>query len=201
MFAIALAALITGFCFCARSALLRDGGEIGGQRKWATGILIAVGSGILSAMLNMGFAVGGHLLIVASARGYSQLAGTLILWLPIMAGAAVVGLAYTSRLIQREGTWGYFSSAGASVRWFRALVMGVLCFGTIALFGFGIAHAGRIGFVYGPVMTASGSVITSNLWGVARGEWPTAGPRRLMYAATGIIALAFGLLAIVRNYT
>lgn len=196
-----LAALIIGIGVCARSSQLRDGGGVGGQRRWATGILIAVASALLSAMLNMGFAASGRLIGAAAAGGYSKLVGTLIVWFPLMAGAFAVGLAYTSYLIHHGGTWKQFGVAGSGEWWFRALAMGILCFGAVVLYGFGAAHAGSTGLVYGPAMVSGGSIITSNVWGVARGEWPAAGPRRMMYAATGFIVLSFCLLAIARNYS
>ncbi len=195
-----LAALITGIAVCARSSQMRDGGGLGGQRRWATGLVIAVASALLSAMLNLGFAASGRLTASASSAGYSKLVGTLVVWFPLMAGAFMVGMAYTSCLIQRGAVWGQFRSPGSSERWARALAMGVLCFGAVALYGLGAAHAGSTGLVYGPAMVSGGSIITSNFWGVARGEWPAAGPRRMMYAATAFIVLSFLLLTVAKNH-
>jgi L-rhamnose-H+ transport protein len=197
--AVGLAALILGIVVCARSSQLRDGGGAGGQRRWATGILIAVASALLASMLNIGFAVGGGLAASASSAGYSKLVGTLVIWLPVMGGAFVVGMAYTSYLIRRGAAWGRLRSSGSVERWGRALAMGGLCFGAVVLYGFGAAHSGSIGLVYGPAMVSGGSIITSNVWGVVRGEWPEAGPRRMMYAATGFIVLSFCLLTLAKN--
>lgn len=195
-----LAALIIGIVVCARSSQMRDGGGLGGQRRWVTGLVIAVASALLSAMLNLGFAASGQLTALATAVGYSKLVGTLVVWFPLMTGAFVVGIAYTSSLIQRGAGWGQFQAPGSGERWCRALAMGVLCFGAVALYGMGAAHAGSTGLVYGPAMVSGGSIITSNFWGVVRGEWPAAGPRRMMYAATAFIVLSFLLLAVARNH-
>jgi hypothetical protein len=195
-----LTALILGIVVCARSSQMRDGGGLGGQRRWATGIAIAVASALLSSMLNMGFAAGGKLIASASSAGYTKLVGTLVVWFPLMAGAFAAGLAYTSFLIGRDATWGQFRSPGSGERWGRALAMGVLCFGAVALYGIGAAHAGSTGLVYGPALVSGGSIVTSNFWGVARGEWPAAGPRRMMYAATAFIVLSFCLLTAAKNH-
>jgi L-rhamnose-H+ transport protein len=195
-----LGALIVGIAVCAWSTQLRDGREAGGHRRWATGILIAVIASMLSSMLNIGFAIGAPLIVAASDRGYSKLLGSLFIWLPVLAGALIVGLAYTSFLIQRAGSWKQFSAPGSGAWWIRAIAMGVLWTGSAAIYGVGAVHVGSTGVVFGPAMVSSGSIITSNVWGVARGEWPTAGPRRVMYLATGVLVLAFCLLAIARNH-
>jgi hypothetical protein len=191
---IGLATLIAGIIMCARSTQLRDGGA-GRHRHWATGVLIAVAAALLSSMLNIGFAAGTPLTAAASAHGYSRLVGSLIIWIPVLAGGFAVGLAYTSYLVQRGRSWSLFHSAGAGASWTRAIAMSVLWFGAIAIYGYGAEHVGPSGVVFGPAMTAGGSIVTSNVWGVARGEWPAAGPRRVMYAATVILVVSFCLLA------
>ncbi len=196
---IGLATLIAGIVMCARSSQLRDGGGTGGQRRWATGILIAVAAALLSSMLNIGFAAGTPLTAAASAHGYSKVVGTLIIWIPVLAGGFVVGLAYTSFLIQRGSSWSLFGSAGAGASWMRAIAMSVLWFGAIAIYGYGAEHVGPSGVVFGPAMTAGGSIVTSNVWGVARGEWPTTRPRRVMYAATVVLVVSFCLLAVAKT--
>jgi hypothetical protein len=195
-----LAALIIGIIVCARSSLMRDGVGQSGHRRWATGIVIAVASALLSAMLNLGFAASGRLTASALSEGYTKLVSTLVVWFPLMAGAFVVGMVYTSCLIHHGAAWAQFRSPGSSERWCRALTMGVLCFGAVALYGVGAAHAGSTGLVYGPAMVSGGSIITSNFWGVVRDEWPAAGPRRMMYAATAFIVLSFLLLTVAKNH-
>ncbi len=199
MLSVGLATLIVGIAMCARSTQLRDGGGAGGQRRWVTGILIAVAAALLSSMLNIGFAAGTPLTAAASARGYSPFVGTLIIWIPVLAGGFVVGLTYTSYLVHRSASWSLFGSAGAGASWMRAIAMSVLWFGAIAIYGFGAEHVGPSGVVFGPAMTAGGSIVTSNVWGVARGEWPAAGPRRVMYAATVVLVVSFCLLAVAKT--
>jgi len=195
MLSIGLAGLIAGIGICARSSQLRDGGSSGGHRRWAIGILIAVAAALLSSMLNIGFAAGTPLTAAAAAGGYSKLVGTLIIWIPVLAGGFAVGLAYTSYLIHRGASWEKFTAPGSGASWLRAITMSVLWFGAIAIYGFGADHVGPSGVVFGAAMTAGGSIITSNVWGVLRGEWPTAGPRRIMYVATFVLVASFCLLA------
>ena len=199
MLGLGLATLVIGIIMCARSSQLRDGRGVGGQRRWATGVLIAVAAALLSSMLNIGFAGGRPLTEAASARGYSRLVGTLIIWLPVMAGGLAVGLAYTGYLIHRGRSWRQFTAAGSGAWWRRAITMGALWFGGAAIYGFGAAHIGVSGVVFGAAMMAGGSIMTSNVWGVLRGEWPTAGPRRMMYAATVVLVVSFCLLAIAKS--
>ena len=194
-----LATLVLGIGVCSRATQIRDGGGDGGHRRWLAGILIAVVSAILSSMLNIGFAEGGHLVASVSSAGYSSMIGTLTVWLPVMGGAFLVGIAYTAILIYRNSSWSQLISAGSFTRWNRTLAMGLLCFGAVVFYGFGATKIGPTGLVYGPAMVSGGSIVTSNAWGVLRGEWPSAGPRRLMYAATALIVFSFCLLAVAKS--
>jgi L-rhamnose-H+ transport protein len=167
------------------------------------GILIAVASGILSAMLNIGFALGSPLAESARLQGHSGVLATLAIWVPALGGGLAVNLVYTGLLIHHGRRWSWFYSvAEAGQSWTRCLGMGLLWFGAIFAYGYGASLMGTSGTVYGWAMTAGGSILTSNAWGAATGEWQGAGGRAkiLMVMGTVLLLLSFVLVTVQRTH-
>ena len=81
------------------------------------------------------------------------------------------------------------------------MLMSVLWFGAIFLYGFGASLMGQAGTVYGWAITVGGSIIVSNAWGAATGEWTGSGakPGSLMIAGTGLLIFSITLMALTRG--
>jgi L-rhamnose-H+ transport protein len=209
LFLLALVPLMIGIVLCAAASLARDrargasSDRVISRRQSVAGLVIACASGVLSSMLNIGFAVGSPLALQAEAQGYSGVPATLAIWVPALGGGWLVNLIYTGRLVERAGSWKFFHGiAEARASWSRTFVMGLLWFGALFIYGSGASMLGPAGTVYGWAMTVGGSILTSNGWGAITGEWKGAGarPKVLMAVATALLIASFVLLVIQRTH-
>ncbi|MEN6534806.1 MAG: L-rhamnose/proton symporter RhaT [Bryobacteraceae bacterium] len=198
-----LLVLMTGIILCALASIVRDRNRpqtllTERRGKPLAGVLLAVTGGILSSMLNVGFAYGAGLGARARTFGYTPLLANLAIWAPLLFGGLLVNLAYMTWSIQREHGWrSYLVAASWPGDWLRSACMAMLWLGAILLYGAGASLAGPSGAVYGWALTGGVSIFTSSAWGVQTGEWQGA-PRRalsLMLAGSLLLVVSFVLLA------
>lgn len=200
-----LAPLILSLALCAAASVGRDrarqeqGNPAVSMKQSVAGVLVAVASGLLSAMLNIGFAVGNPLIEAAGRAGISGLLSTLAVWVPLLAGGFVANFAYTAFLIHRRRSWQtLFSVRGAAALWLRCFAMGLMWFGAIFLYGYGATMLGEKGSVYGWALVSGAGVMGSNAVGALAGEWRHCSwkPKFLMGVSTAFLVLSFVLLSI-----
>ncbi len=163
------------------------------------GIFVAFASGTLSAMLNIGFSVGGPLETKATSMGYSPQLSTLAVWIPVFAGGFVANFAYTAFLIQRHGTWRTMVELqNSTALWIRCLLMGFLWSAAIFIYGYGAWVMGDGGTTYGWAIVSGAGVLGSLLLGALTGEWKHSGsgPKVLMALAVAAMVLSFAILSV-----
>ena len=113
-FTLGLSLLILGISACAWASVQRD--KTGNLEmrlapsitSWL-GISLAVLAGLVSSMLNIGFAHGRPLIDMTIRAGVAPSAAALAIWIPALAGGFVVNLAFTSFQIQRDKSWSKFA--------------------------------------------------------------------------------------------
>jgi L-rhamnose-H+ transport protein len=163
------------------------------------GIVVAFASGTLSAMLNIGFSVGGPLEAGASSMGYSPQLSTLAVWIPVFAGGFVANFAYPAFLIQRQRTWRTLVELQNSTSlWIRCLLMGILWSAAIFIYGYGAWVMGDGGTTYGWAIVSGAGVLGSLLLGALTGEWKHSGsrPKVLMAFAVAAMVVSFAILSL-----
>jgi len=160
--------------------------------------LIAVLSGVLSSLLNIGFVFGAPLSEKARALGCPEFLAAVTIWVPVLLGGLVFNMGYPAYLISRKSSWStLFRGDETASYWFRSSLMGVLWFGAILLYGIGASVMGRSGTVYGWALFSAITILTSNVWGVFTGEWKGAGakPKVLMWFSAALLLSSFVILA------
>lgn len=190
---------------CAAASITRDRNRAqntptaaaGWKSRSVVGVLIAVASGLLSAMLNFGFVAGASLAEGAVAKGFPPVLASVAIWVPALFGGLLLNMGYPAYLISRNHSWSVLF--GAPIRlgyWLRASMMGLLWFCGIQLYGFGASAMGRDGAVYGWALIVAVSILTSNAWGALTGEWRGCGtrPKLLMWLATALLICSFAFL-------
>ncbi|MBN8729819.1 MAG: rhamnose/proton symporter RhaT [Acidobacteria bacterium] len=165
-------------------------------RQFRLGMLIAVLSGVLSALLNVGFANAAPVARAAEMGGANARNASLAAWVVVLGGAFVMNASYCLMLLIRgrklrvpraEG------SAAVAAGW--AVLTGVLWFAALGVYGQGASLMGSLGPVIGWPMLLGLALIISNLWAIHAGEWMGApGPMRLMFAGVAILIVACALL-------
>jgi hypothetical protein len=119
-------------------------------------------------------------------------------------GGLLPNIGYPLLLLARRHSWkALYRCEGNAARWARSSAMGVLWFGGILLYGSGASLMGRAGSVYGWALLVAVSILTSNSWGIATGEWRGAGrgPKSLMWLSTALLIVSAAVLAVSRPST
>lgn len=199
-----LALVALSLVLCAAASISRDraqgmtGSGRGPGSQSIGAVFIAVMAGIMSAMINIGFAYGAPLASAARAAGCPLVLASVTIWVPVLLGGAIFNMGYPAYLIHRGGSWScFFRRDNSALLWVRSSSMGVLWFGAILLYGFGAAMMGSDGAVYGWAVIITVSILTSNVWGSMTGEWKNSGakPKVLMWLSTASLISSLILLA------
>jgi L-rhamnose-H+ transport protein len=199
-----LALLALSLVMCAVASVSRDlaqgltGVGSGAVSQSIGAVFIAVLAGIMSSMINIGFAYGAPLATAARTAGCPLILAIVAIWVPVLLGGAIFNVGYPAYLIHRRGSWlTFFNGRHDALLWVRSSSMGVLWFGAILLYGFGAAIMGSDGAVYGWAIIITVSILTSNAWGAVTGEWKNSGakPKILMWLSTALLISSLMLLA------
>ncbi len=168
------------------------------RRELIGGILIVLLAGLMSAMINIGFAYGAPLGEAAKMAGCPPFLASVTVWVPVLLGGLIFNVGYPSLLISRSNSWStFFNGPHNAILWIRASSMGILWFSAFLLYGIGASMMGSQGTVYGWALFIALSILTSNAWGAMTGEWRNSGAKAkvLMCLSTALLVSSLFLLA------
>lgn len=174
-----------------RQSSSREAHGAGGS-KFASGIVMAVVSGVLSCLPNIGLAYGAATIDAATRLGSSPAFAGDAVWLIFFTGGGLVNMAYCLRLIVRRRTLPALSVRHHLVNWWWCLAMGVMWIGSFYLYGAGTARLGQSGATIGWPILVSVSIAVGVLCGLGKGEWKGAptGAVKLLWGGLLLIVLA-----------
>src|SRR5205809_6784058 len=161
--------------------------------RFGLGLLVCILSGIFSAMLNFSFIFGGELRERSALLGASTAASASAIWCLALSAGFLANAGYCVYLLNKNRTWPAFRKGRGIPYLTGILLMGLLWFGAILLYGVGAATLGTLGGIVGWPLLMTMTVITANIWGAVTGEW-TEASRMTRYNWWGGIAVL--LLAI-----
>jgi L-rhamnose-H+ transport protein len=168
-----------------------------GQSKlesFVLGLTVAILSGLFSPMLNLSFAYGSPLAVLAVHQGTNPFLASNVIFAVALSAGSLVNTVYCSYLISKRQTWNLMFHR--SPDGLLGLVMGILGpLGTI-LYGMGSSQLGELGAVVGwPIMSSMG-ILSANFWGAVSGEWSGTGrkPALAMGAAVSVLLAAMFIL-------
>jgi L-rhamnose-H+ transport protein len=150
-------------------------------------------------MLNFGLVAGAGLIEIARQHGASARDATNAAWVPVLFVGAIPGLLYCLNLLRKSHTGSNFLCLGTIPYLFLALLMGILWFGSIVLYGWATLRIGVLGAVLGWPLFMVAIVLGSSLWGVVTGEWKNAGTRARMLMASSVSVLVVAILVLART--
>ncbi|MCC6353742.1 MAG: rhamnose/proton symporter RhaT [Verrucomicrobiae bacterium] len=195
--------MLVGVAISAVAGVLRDrlsaaDGDIGGIRTgsaFRVGLGIAVASGVLSALLNVGFASAQPVAKAAEALGAVTRNSSLAAWVVVLVGAYAMNAGYALLMLAKNRSWGSFGAVGSAKAYRWAVLAGLFWFGALGVYGQGAALMGEMGPVIGWPMLLGLALVISNVWASRAGEWKGApGPFRLMLAGVGVLIVACVIL-------
>lgn len=201
LIALGIALTILGVVLCGLAGRQREKDEAAKIERPASGFLrgfmFAVLAGMCGSMLNFGLVAGAPLIEIARQHGASARDATNAAWVPVLLVGAIPAILYCLRLLRKNRTGANFLCLGTIPYLFLALLMGVLWFGSVVLYGWATLRIGALGAVLGWPLFMVTIVLGSAIWGVVTGEWKHAGTRSrvLMASSVAMLVMAIGVLA------
>jgi L-rhamnose-H+ transport protein len=160
---------------------------VGKARPMGVGLLLCVGAGLGSAVLNIGYSAAQPLVATALRLGYSSFAGSNVIWLLLLVSGSIPNICYGVYLLIRNGSWRKFAVPNSAPLYGLAVLMGVLWAGEIFLYGFASPKIGRLGPSIGwPIKLISG-LIAANVAGYLIGEWKLTHPKEQRWMLVGLV--------------
>lgn len=191
-----LAIVICGIVICAKAGRMKSAAapsEVT-RSRFRTGLILCIGSGIFSSMLNLALAFGAPVAETAAKAGATVTGGQNAIWALAVGAGSLANIAYTLLLLFRNRSWSNFGINGSARNMLLAAVMGILWMAGVFIYGAGAASLGKLGAVIGWPLFMSMVIISGNVWGLATGEWKDA-PRSALF--TNLVGVAFLIGAIV----
>ncbi|MGH9470436.1 MAG: L-rhamnose/proton symporter RhaT [Terriglobia bacterium] len=180
----------------------RTGPSPAGQKgSFKVGLLICVFSGIFSCMLNLAFSFSKPVAQAAVLAGASQGGAQNFVWMIALGGGFIANAVYTCFLLGRNRTWKNFTMPKSSRVALIGLVMALLWYWGIILYGRGAGIMGSLGTVAGwPIFMAT-MIIISTIWGFGTGEWKGSSSQAKWYMLAGLVVLivASGISGFANN--
>ncbi len=161
------------------------------SNQFSKGILIAISCGVLSALLNVGFANATPVAETAEATGIITRNSSLAAWVVVLLGAYSMNAGYAIFLLFKNKSWNSFKAINATKAYRWAIIAGICWFAALGIYGQGSALMGEIGPVIGWPILLGLSLIVSNIWAYRSGEWKGAKkPFQLLMTGLSLLILA-----------
>jgi len=167
------------------------------KMSFAAGLVLVILAGIGSPLTNFGLAFGDALRDVAGRQGVSPASQANVIWAPLNTAAFIPYIIYCLYLWKKNNTASLFRVPGTGRNWLFGALMAMFWFASTVIYGAVSASLGRMGPIVGWPLFMSAIIITSNVWGLATGEWKGAGRPALntMFGSIFFLILGFGALA------
>lgn len=190
--------VLGGIYLCAKAGKIREeagGGAAKPRQGFGMALLICFLAGVFSPMLNLSFAFAAGLQKRAEELGASPGNAANTIWLVTLLAGFLPNALYALKRVSDEDAMSEFGN-NARANWFWASLMGVLCFASFLVYGFGANALGDLGAVVGWPLFMSMALITSNTLGKLSGEWRGAPGRAAGYSLAGIGTLMVAIVVI-----
>lgn len=199
---------IVGIVLCGRAGSLREktagvgskeerGDLVGHARPLSVALLLACGSGVLSAVFNIGFTLAQPIADYGRSAGLGQFASTNLIWIVMLAAGAVSNLGFCLYLLIKNRSMGKFAQRGWSRLYSLALLMGVLWGGSTFVYGAAAPRLGSLGTAIGWPLSLATGLLVANAIGLVIGEWKQApkAARGWMFSGIGVLLAAIVVLS------
>jgi len=196
---------VVGIIVCSRAFALKErSGATGGKPRKGSmpvNLAIAITAGVMSSLLNIGFAYSTNLVAAARELGVSGVFAANAAWAVILTTGGVVNVLYCVYLMAVRRTFGGFFVREGSRNLVLGIAMGLIWCAGLYVYGMGAASFGSFGVVVGWVLVTTINIITGNLWGIRRGEWAGAPARARALLNSGMIVLIVAIVIVALSNT
>lgn len=157
--------------------------------SFRAGMAICIASGILSSMLNFGFAFGKPVAAIAEQLGATKDGSLNALWLVVLPAGGIVNVAYCLYLMYQRKSWLLLWRQPSALDWCGALFMASFWTGAVYCYGWGAGYLGRLGPSLGWTLWNAVMIVATVICGLLTHEWDGAKGRPLHLLLIGIALL------------
>jgi L-rhamnose-H+ transport protein len=194
-----LAGIVTfllGVTLCGMAGRRREGATdhtiTPGKRTRA--YFFCVGSGIMSAIFNIGYSLALPIADTGVRMGYSQFTATNTIWLLMLAAGSIPNILFCLYLMNKNRSRTLMASPGGGRAWGLSVLMGLLWGGSIFLYGAATPLLGDEGPSIGWPLSLAVGLLVANLMGVWLGEWRGANPQAAQLMRYGIVTIVIAIV-------
>jgi L-rhamnose-H+ transport protein len=192
---------IAGIAFCGYAGKLKERSQksenvrqemVGKARPFWIGLALCAGSGILSAVFNIGYSSAQGILHSAVRLGNSAFAGSNLVWLLMLTGGAIANLGFCGYLFKQNQSFAKYKQPKSASLYGLTVLMGLLWGGSVFVYGSAAPKLGTLGPAIGWPLSLSVGLLTANVCGIFAGEWrfSRAVERVLMGIGLAVLILA-----------
>jgi L-rhamnose-H+ transport protein len=184
-------ASVAGF---GRDQVLKKTEERSGN--FLSGLLMCILAGIMSAGISLAFVYAqGPIVEALKAQGAGDVSATFGVWATALVGGSLVNVIYPAWLITSRKSWNVLFSNPRD--FILAVIIGINFAAGIVFMGNGMLMLGALGASVGFGIQQASQMLGGQGLGFLSGEWKGVHgtPRRLMYAAIGILIVAAIIMA------
>jgi L-rhamnose-H+ transport protein len=201
-----VAIAIVGIVLCGKAGQMREKAEggksergnlVGKARPLGIALLLAGGSGVLSGMFNVGFALSQPIAGYGRSAGLSAFASTNLIWCVMLSAGSVATLGFCLYLIVKNGNAREFLAPGCMRLYLLSTLMALLWGGSIYVYGAAAPRLGSLGTSIGWPLSLVTGLVLANAIGFGLGEWKRS-PRsaqRWMYSGIAVLLIAIVVLS------
>jgi len=201
-----IALCLVGIAVCGNAGIIKEkhlkaernqaGSDSSGNKeefRFALGVIVAVFAGIMSACMSFAFTAGAPVQALAVEMGVPNVRSNVPLLVVILWGGFITNAIWCAVLARRNRTFSDFTNtATPRVRnLILCAVAGTLWYFQFFFYGMGHTQMGKYDFTSWSLHMAF-IIATSNIFGLAMGEWSGCGRKAVawLYAGTAILVLA-----------
>lgn len=174
------------------------GDLVGRARPVGVALLLAVGSGVLSAVFNIGFALARPIAEYGQAAGLSEFASVNLIWWIMLAAGSLANLGFCIYLFAKNRSFTKFTQSGGSRLYTLSLLMALLWGGSIFVYGAAAPRLGSLGPSIGWPLSLATGLFLANAIGIGVGEWRGVPARTRSWMYSGILVLLVAIVVLSR---
>ena len=190
------AVAIAGISACSVAGARRESAahraQSASRSRFLPGLIIAVASGFLSCLPNIGLTYGANIVRAAHNMGASAAFAGNAVWFIFFTFGGLVNILYCCWMMVRHRNVRALFAGHSVANWWWALVMGAMWIGSFYLYGIGTSQLGAGGGTIGWPILISLSIGIGVLCGLGRGEWNDApgNAKTLLWGGLALIVVA-----------
>jgi len=174
------------------------GDLVGRARPLGIALLLATGSGVLSAVFNIGFALAQPIAAYGRDRGLTQFSSTNLIWCLMLGAGSIANLVFCGYLLLKNRSLAKFGQPGGAQLFSLSILMALLWGGSIFVYGAAAPRLGPLGTSIGWPLSLATGLLLANAIGVGLGEWRRVPGRAKSLMYSGVVILLVAIIVLSR---